>query len=153
MKVMLYSDGNKGKTVKTSFGPITFDMKGYADADVREEDLQKCKNLGWLVEGSATLESLRDDLIGQYEVAMKAVEAIEERIKKVDADIVERDNKAKNETDTQKMARLEKEAQALAKEEDKRQKDAAKAAEKAQKEAAAAARQQQPAPIADAKKE
>lgn len=53
MQTSLYNEKAAGKTVKTAFGNIAFDEKGYAVADLDEKGKARAKALGWLVAATA----------------------------------------------------------------------------------------------------
>ena len=80
MQVMLFSHDNRNETVNTSFGPVTFDAKGYAAHEMSENDLFKARNLKWLLEESASAESLLVDLKAQYNQQAEVLDTLGRRI-------------------------------------------------------------------------
>ncbi len=128
MMTLLQSVANKGRTVKTSFGAITFDAKGFAESDIKPEQMHLPRNLGWLVDGSNTSkEDLLVRLTEQYDRDAESLKKLEAQITDLEEQIKHEKTAKKDATtagisdmsiaassDDELMKKLEAEAQAAA---------------------------------------
>lgn len=87
MRTMLYCEANKGRTVKTSFGAITFDAKGFAEADLASEHIQLCRNLKWLVTDAESKEDMLLRMKEQYATQEKGLKDLAKQIEDLEHDI------------------------------------------------------------------
>lgn len=85
--VLLQSVPNKSKSVKTSFGVVKFDEKGFAEHDVTPEALSSCRNLGWYVDSAVSKDDLLRRLHSQYAHDSDNLKKLEAQITELEAEI------------------------------------------------------------------